>query len=70
VFVPLILLWPLAIVVLLLMAPLLVIVAIFRWGAVWRLLKALGRFAVFCSDARGLHIEIHNERDDILLYLR
>ena len=69
-FVPLILLWPLAGLVALLMLPLMVIVAIFRPRAVWRMLKTAGRFAVFCSDARGLHVEIHNARDDILLYLR
>ena len=69
-FVPLILLWPLVMLLVLLMLPLMVIVAIFRGRAVWRMLKALRRFAVFCSDARGLHLEIHNANDDILLYLR
>ena len=69
-FVPLILLWPLALLVALLMLPLMAIVAIFRPRAVWMLLKAFGRFAVFCSNARGLHFEIHNARDNILLYLR
>ena len=69
-FVPLILLWPLAGLVALLMLPLMAIVAIFRPRAVWRILKAAGRFAVFCSDARGLHLEIHNASDNILVYLR
>jgi len=69
-FVPLILLWPLAGLIALLMLPLLAIVAIFRPRGMWRMLKAAGRFAVFCSDARGLHFEIHNARDNILLYLR
>ena len=69
-FVPLILLWPLAGLGALLMLPLMAIVAIFRPRAVWTILKASGRFAVFCSNARGLHFEIHNARDDILVYLR
>ena len=69
-FVPLILLWPLVLLGALLMLPLMVIVAIFRPRAVWRILKTAGRFVVFCSDARGLHVEIHNARDDILFYLR
>jgi hypothetical protein len=69
-FVPLILLWPFVLLGVLLMLPVMVIVAIFRPGAVWRILKTTGRFAVFCSDARGVHLEIHNARDDILIYLR
>lgn len=69
-FVPLILLWPLVLTGALLILPLMAIVAIFCPRAVWRMLKAAGRFAVFCSDARGLHVEIHNARDDILVYLR
>ena len=69
-FVPLILLWPLVLLIALLMLPLMAIVAIFRRRGVWRMLKSAARFAVFCSDARGLHFEIHNARDDILLYLR
>jgi len=69
-FVPLILLWLLVLLVALLMLPLMVIVAIFRPRVVWRMLKAAGRFAVFCSDARGLHFEIHNAHDNILVYLR
>ncbi len=68
-FVPLILLWPLALLLVVLMSPLMVIVAIFRGRAVWALLKTIGRFAVFCSNARGLHVEIHNARNDLLLYL-
>lgn len=68
-FVPLILLWPLVLLGGLLMLPLMLIVAIFRPRAVWRTLKAVGRFTVFCSDARGLHLEFRNARDDILIYL-
>ncbi len=69
VFVPLILLLPLVLLIILLMVLLMVMVAIFRPRAMWTLLKAIGRFAVFCCHARGLHVEIHNARDDILLYL-
>ena len=69
-FVPLILFWPPAGLVALLMLPLVAIVAIFRPRGVWKMLKAAGRFAVFCSDARGLHVEIHNAHEDILVYLR
>ena len=65
-FVPLFLIWPL---VLILMLGPLAVLAIFRPGAVWRILKAIGRFAVWASDARGIHIEIRNTRDNILLYL-
>ena len=69
-FVPLILLWPLAVLVALLMLPLMVIVAIFRPRGAWRILKAGLQFAVLFSDMRGLHFEIHNARDNILLYIR
>ena len=69
-FVPLILLWPLVLLISLLMLPLAAVVAIFRPRAVWKMLKTVGRFAVFCSDARGLHVEIHNTNDNILVYLR
>jgi len=69
-FVPLILLWPLAVLVALLMLPLLAIVAIFRRRGVWKILKAGLQFAVLFSDMRGLHFEIHKADDNILLYLR
>jgi hypothetical protein len=69
-FVPLILLWPLVLLAALLMLPMMAIVAIFRPRAAWMVLKGVGRFAVFCSNARGLHVEIHNARDSILFYLR
>jgi len=69
-FIPVILLCVLAGLVALLMLPLMAIVAIFRPRAVWRMLKTSGHFAVFFSKTRGLHVEIHNARDDILVYHR
>ena len=69
-FVPLILLWPLALAAALLMLPLMAILAIFKPHGVWRILKAGLRFAVLFSNMRGLHFEIHKADDNILLYLR
>ena len=68
--IPLILLWPPVLLIALLLLPLVAIVAVFDPRAVWAVLRSIGRFAVFCSDARGLHVEIHNAGDNILLYLR
>ena len=65
-FVPLFLIWPIALILIL---PPIALLAIFNAKAVWRLLKAAARFAALSSDARGMHIEIRNDRDNILLYL-
>jgi len=69
-FVPLILLWPLVLLAAILVLPLVAILAIFRPRSAWWILKAAGRFAALCSDARGLHVEVHNAKDDILVYVR
>jgi hypothetical protein len=65
-FVPLILIWPLIPIVML--GPMAVLANLNPRGA-WRVLRAFSRFLIFCSDARGMHIEIRNARDNILLYL-
>ena len=70
IFIPLILLWPPVLLIALLTLPLMAIMAIFDPRAVWAVLRTIGRFALFCSDARGMHVEIHNAGDNILLYLR
>jgi hypothetical protein len=69
-FVPVLLIWVFALLLALLMLPLMAIVAIFRPRAVWAMLKTVGHFAVLFGKTRGLHVEIHNARDDILLYHR
>jgi hypothetical protein len=69
-FVPVIVIWLLVLLVTLLILPLMAIVAIFRPRAVWTMLKTAGRLAVLFSKTRGLHVEIHNARDDILVYHR
>ena len=69
-FVPLILLWPLALIVALLLLPLLAIIALFRPRGVLRILKAAARLAALFCTMRGLHLEIRKASNNILLYLR
>jgi len=69
-FVPLILLWPLVLLPAVSSLPLVAVLAIFRPRSALLILKAAGKFAAFCSDARGLHVQIHNPKDDILVYIK
>jgi len=52
----------------LLLAPLMLLAAIFNPHAIWKMLKAFGHFAVFFFKSRGTHIELNNQRDNILIY--
>jgi len=69
-FVPLILLWPLVLLAAVLALPLVAILAIFRPRSAWSILKIARRFAVFCSDARGLHVEVRHSNEEILVYIK
>ncbi|MDP6046322.1 MAG: hypothetical protein QGG25_11985 [Phycisphaerae bacterium] len=67
-FVPVVLIACAVLILSLLMTPLLLIAAIIRPHAIWKMLKTFGHFAVLFFKTRGLHVEINNERDNILIY--
>jgi len=67
-FAPVILIVLVVLILTLLMTPLLLIAAILQPRGVWKLLKTVARFAMLFFKTRGLHVEINNERDNILIY--
>jgi len=67
-FLPVVLIWLTIAILLLLAAPLMILMAIFRPRPVRMMLKAIWRFLVFFSRTRGLHLEFNNERRSILIY--
>jgi hypothetical protein len=67
-FLPVIVVCLAALALALLIAPLVLLAAIVNPHAVWKMLKTFGHFAVFFFKSRGTHIELNNERDNILIY--
>jgi len=67
-FVPVILVVLGVLLLTLLMTPLLLIAAIFQPHAIWKMLKAFARLAIMFFKTRGTHIELNNQRDNILIY--